>query len=362
MSDLETDVDSAISSSDDEEMLILGNVRTKNSNYFEETIQNYDDATFFEHFRVSRTALEDIVQKYETSQFYNTQSGQHGKITSAEQILITLWYMGHETASFHDVADGFDITISSLYRILRRVIFCLSNLSQEIIKWPTDEEKPVCEEHFRAKGFPRVIGAIDGSHIRIDKPVDDSDSYIKRKSYHSIQMQAICDHEKKIIDLFVGYPGSVHDSRVFRNSSFYRTMAEKCGDYFILADSGYPLTTHVLTPFRDRGQLTNRQINYNVKLCRNRYTIEHCFGILKQKFRQLYHIKIRDIRFIVHTIRAACVLHNIALQDGIDLQEDIAPLVPLNQVNQHGDDNGAYDEDDINAQDIRRMIVEMLPM
>lgn len=97
--------------------------------------------------------------------------------------------MGHEAASFRDVADRFCITISSLYRTLRRVIFSLSNLSPQIIKWPTEEEKIVSEEHFRANGFPRVIGAIDGSHIRIDKPINDSDSYINRKGYYSIQVR-----------------------------------------------------------------------------------------------------------------------------------------------------------------------------
>lgn len=173
-------------------------------------------------------------------------------------------------------------------------------------------------------------------------------------------MQAVCDYNKKIIDVFVGYPGSVHDSRVFRNSLLYRTLEEKCGNYFLLADSGYPLTPHVLTPFRDRGQLTNRQVNYNIKLCRTRYVIEHTFGILKQKFRELYHIKIRDIRFIVHTIRAACVLHNIALEDGIDFQEDLPADYEL--VNEIHEDENDINEDDRNAQEIRNVIVRTLPL
>lgn len=96
--------------------------------------------------------------------------------------------MGHQTVSIRDVADRFNITISSLYRILRRVIFCLSNLSPQIIKWPTNEEKMISEEHFQANGFPRVIGAIDGCHIKIDKPDVDSDSYINRKGYYSIHV------------------------------------------------------------------------------------------------------------------------------------------------------------------------------
>lgn len=88
-------------------------------------------------------------------------------------------------------------------------------------------------------------------------------------------MQVVCDKELKIRDIFVGYPGSVHDSRVFRNSPLYQSIAEKCGNYFILGDSGYPLNENLLTPFKDQEQLTARQLNYNVQLSKNRYVIEH---------------------------------------------------------------------------------------
>lgn len=120
-------------------------------------------------------------------------------------------------------------------------------------------------------------------------------------------MQVVCDHKRKIRDIFVGFPGSVHDSRVFRSSPLYNTLPEKCENHYILGDSGYPCLRHLLTPFRDRGNLTPEQQNYNYKLATNRYIIEHCFGILKQKFRQLYHLKLRKIEEIVNFIPACCV-------------------------------------------------------
>lgn len=73
-----------------------------------------------------------------------------------------------------------------------------------------------------------VLGAIDGSHIRIDKPVEDANSYINRKQYFSIHVQGTVNHNLKFIDIFVGYPGSVH-TRVFKNSSIYNDLHELCG-------------------------------------------------------------------------------------------------------------------------------------
>lgn len=170
-------------------------------------------------------------------------------------------------------------------------------------------------------------------------------------------MQAVCDYNGKLIDVFIGYPGSVHDSRVYRNSPLRNSLAEKCGQYFILGDSGYPLQTNLLTPYKDRGNLTRRQQNYNLKLAKNRYVIEHCFGILKQKFRQLYHIKLRNIPFIVHFIRAACVLHNIAKNEFI-LDNEGEPEEPINVGNNENLEN--EEAGNIGAQVIRNRIADTL--
>jgi len=70
--------------------------------------------------------------------------------------------------------------------------------------------------------------AIDGSHIRIDKPAEDPDSYINRKQYFSIHVQGTVDHNMKFIDIFIGYPGSVHDTRVFKNSTLYNDLHNLC--------------------------------------------------------------------------------------------------------------------------------------
>lgn len=290
--------------------------------------------------------------------------------------------MGHQTASFRDVSDRFNVTISSLHRIIKRVAIFLSNLSPQIITWPNDNEKREIEQHFREKGFPGVIGAIDGSHIKIDKPENDAESYMNRKGFYSIQVfvqcrcltksslcifkfqiQAVCDHNRKIRDVFIGYPGSVHDARVFRNSPLCANLEGMCGRYVLLGDSAYPLKTNLLVPFKDRGQLTQRQVNYNILLAKNRYLIEHSFGILKQKFRQLYHVKLRRIEYIVHLIRAACVLHNVCINDEFIVDENVVQdmLPPENNMNDD-DDEEADDEADVDARRMRDQIVNTLRM
>ena len=107
------------------------------------------------------------------------------------QVLIFIWFISHQTASFRDVADRFGIAISTLHKTIQRVGIFLSNLSPQIIKWPTENEKREIESHFSENGFPGVIGALDGCHIKIDKPQHDSESYINRKGYYSVQVNIL---------------------------------------------------------------------------------------------------------------------------------------------------------------------------
>nr|CAI5836648.1 unnamed protein product [Callosobruchus analis]CAI5844147.1 unnamed protein product [Callosobruchus analis] len=279
------------------------------------------------HFRISRELTEHLADRFAQSHYFHYQEGDSEKVTPLKCVTIFLWFAGNEAVTYRDVADRFAISKSTLFKIVNRVTRFLSNLSPEVIQWPSNEQKIAIEQSFREKHFPGVIGVVDGSHIRIDKPNNDPESYFNRKKFHSIQVQAVCDHKKKILDVFIGFPGSVHDSRAFRASSLSTSLAEKCNDFHILGDSGYPCLQHLLTPFRDNGHLTRQQVNYNRILSKNRCVIEHSFGLLKQKFRQLYHVKLHKIENIVHLIRACCVLHNLALHEEFPMEEDDLPAV-----------------------------------
>lgn len=72
----------------------------------------------------------------------------------------------------------------------------------------------------------------------------------------------------------------------------------------------------MLTPFRNNRHLIKEQKKINKKLSTCRVSIEHAFGQLKQRFRQLCQVKMRNIERICHFIRSCCTLHNLALISG----------------------------------------------
>ncbi|XP_036322560.1 protein ALP1-like [Rhagoletis pomonella] len=185
-------------------------------------------------------------------------------------------------------------------------------MSLDVIKWPSNVKKQESANYFAKLGFSKAIGCIDGTHIVIDPPSERKDDYINRKGNVTLIMQGICDEHRKFINVFVGFAVSSHDSWVLQNSPIYRNLASACGGNYLLADSAYPCSDFIITPYKDNGHLSHDQKRFNMSLSKGRIAIEHAFGLLKQRFRQLYYCKLRVIDKLCRFIGACCVLHYLA--------------------------------------------------
>lgn len=88
------------------------------------------------------------------------------------------------------MCEKFDVGLATALRSVRRVSHALHSLAPQFIRWPRGEHaRQVAREFESHSAFPRVVGAIDGTHIKINAPTEDAQSYINRKGTHSIQVQ-----------------------------------------------------------------------------------------------------------------------------------------------------------------------------
>lgn len=148
----------------------------------------YTEKEFAEHFKVPRNLIVDLALEFEDSEYYPKKETGLPRIGAEKCLFVFVWYTTHEAASFRDVSDRFNIAVSTLHIIIYNVAHFLSYKSDQIITWPTAEEKLEIEQDFLEMGFPGVIGCMDGSHVRIDQPKHDPDSYLNRKKFYSIQV------------------------------------------------------------------------------------------------------------------------------------------------------------------------------
>ena len=239
------------------------------------------------------------------------------------KMLSTVWMVSN-TESFRSVADRFGFNKGTLHRVVMSVCKCITSIRDDVISWPTtnSQYQTLASDFEKVGGIPGVIGAIDGTHIRIPGPSDHRDAYINRKGTPSIQLQVVCDSKMQFLDVYTGWPGSVHDSRVFNNSPLKSRLEELPSQFHLLGDSAYALNQYLLVPFRDNGHLIALEKNFNKVHSSTRVEIEMAIGLLKGKFRRLKFLEMYNILDSPYIIFSACALHNFILKrSDLDLDE-----------------------------------------
>lgn len=186
--------------------------------------------------------------------------------------------------------------------------------------------------------FPNVIGCVDGSYISVTTPSKKIRStYTNRHDQTSITLQAICDSDKRFLDVFTGPPSKVHDSRIYKLSPISDRLQIICeGKFHILGDSAYELREWLLTPYRNYEMMSAEKNNFNDKFCPTRVVIENAFCHLKGRFRQLMRLDVRDVNRLTKFIVSCCVLHNIC----IDMKDFLEENVLEGEVNMNMDEDG----------------------
>ena len=113
------------------------------------------------------------------------------------------------------------ISQATVSRILYVFVDAMVKKASHYIYMPKKEILRVFEDFEQVSYLPRVIGAIDGSHIRITAPSEDEYANVNRKRYHSINIQAVCNANLIFRDVVAKWLGSHHDSFLLEASSVH---------------------------------------------------------------------------------------------------------------------------------------------
>ena len=148
-------------------------------------------------------------------------------------------------------------------------------------------------------------------------------------------MQGTVNHLAQFTDVYIGWPGRVHDARVFVNSTLYKkgqdnellpnwteSLGGKDVPLVILGDPAYPLLPWVMKAFSDNGRLSSQQKTFNYRLSLARVTVEHAYGRLKGRWRCLLKRLDIHVRDVLELVAACCTLHNICEVHGDTFNED----------------------------------------
>ncbi|GBG85166.1 hypothetical protein CBR_g39731 [Chara braunii] len=235
--------------------------------------------------------------------------------------------------TYESGTSTFGIGRATSLQAVRDVTAAMLNAYPDVIKWPVGRRRAQILRAFRDKGFSNCFGVIDCTHIYIDKPAGAPPvNYYDRRQKFSVQAQVVVDLDLRILDVHVGYPGSVHDVRVLHNSHMWRRA--ESGDLFdappknlphgvvtrgyLLGDDGYPVACPwIIQPYGGIFQGPDEErLDTWQKVARG--CVERAFGRLKCVWRLFLRTHKTNLQTLPQQFVAVYTLHNILLDAEVD--------------------------------------------
>ncbi|KAK0394078.1 hypothetical protein QR680_000557 [Steinernema hermaphroditum] len=281
-----------------------------------------DEKSFKEYTRMKPRTFYKLLHLVEP--FLEPKKKKTTGIVAEHMLVVTLRYLATGN-SFHSLHFAFRMGVSTVSKVVKKTCDALHKALKNNIGLPKSPNGwlELSEAFEREWNFPLVLGAIDGKHIRIQKPSRSGSLFFNYKHFFSTVLLGICDADYRFLYYDIGNYGHHHDSHVLESSSFgrslqegsfqfpedsYLTGTEVLLPYFFLGDAGFPLQERLQKPFT--GTTSKIQATFNYRLSRARRVIEDAFGILATRWR----ILLKDIETstpLADSIVRACLhLHN----------------------------------------------------
>ncbi|CAL9685020.1 unnamed protein product [Knipowitschia caucasica] len=309
-------------------------VRQKSDAWWRQVVSEWTDSDWRANFRMLKNTFNILCDLLRPQ--LQRQTMVRRPLSVERRVALCLWRLATGDC-FRTISNLFGIGKSTAVTVTNEVCSAIaSTLLPLFIKTPSLSEFRAIAQGFRDRwGFPQCAGAIDGTHIPIKAPQHAPSEYYNRKGFYSIILQGVVDYRLRFWDINVGWPGKVHNARVFSESSIFRegqsgTLLPNITETFagtevplvILGGSAYPLQSWVMKPYPDHAHTTPAQLHFNYRLSRARMTVERAFGRLKGRWRCLMTRNDGQLENMNDVVAACCVLHNFC-EDNSECCEDL---------------------------------------
>ena len=150
--------------------------------------------------------------------FHNNSSNSQPPVE--EQMMVTLKRLGcfGNGPSVGMLAPFFQIGEGKVELYTNRCLMGILALKDQILSWPNTEAHQIIQEEFKEVGFDGCVGAIDGSLIILQNfPEQDGPDYYSRKGSYGITTLLVCENNKKILYVYTGWPGCLHNQQLMSN-------------------------------------------------------------------------------------------------------------------------------------------------
>jgi hypothetical protein len=292
-----------------------------------ESIYNNDE--FLSVFHVTRSTFKRIVALVKDNPVLQGQNSekQSKHFVPEIHLLATFKFFGAEgnQGGSKQLCENLGMGKGSISNYVDRGVKAILSLRDQCFFWPSEEERLEISSRIKSRYFfKNCVGIIDGTHLGLStRPENCGEEYFTRKGQYALSALIIVDDKKRIRHASVGWPGSVHDNRIWSNSRIVLNPR----DYFspneyTIGDSAFTNSNIMVTSYmRASGQavLPAGQSWFNDVLNVPRSGVENTIGIWKGRFPWLRNMRMRirnrqSMVKIITYVYATIILHNLCVK------------------------------------------------
>ncbi|GLJ06430.1 hypothetical protein SUGI_0039060 [Cryptomeria japonica] len=298
---------------------------------------------FKSFFRVSKKTFDyicSLVKEDFLSRPSSSLVNVEGKALSVEnQVAIALKRLASGESQL-SVGEAFGVGQSIVSQVTWKFVEVMEEHGLQHLKWPDASEMEKIKGNFeRIQGMPNCCGVIDVTHIVMSLASSEASAvWHDHESNYSMLLQAVVDPDMKFRDILTGWPGSLNDYRLLKNSCFFRLCESgkrlngRVKDLaqelqireYVIGDTGYPLLPWLITPYQGRENSPSK-MRFNARHHATRMVAERALARFKATWRIIDGVMWRpDKHKLPRIILVCCLLHNIIIDLEDELQQDVA--------------------------------------
>ena len=287
--------------------------------------REYLDMKYIETFRVSKVVFSWLLQLCRARLEFET-TNMRCSVSPEKRLAILLHWLGHGFAE-RQLATLYRVGPATVNGILHSgveaVMTCLVPIS---IRFPVGQAlHDQMLEFEEVSGLPLCAGAVDGTFMRIRKPVQWGDQYWCYKSFPAIIVLAVVNARGHYTFVDAGRAGSLGDAFTFNHSRLKANIDNgkwlvgetqvvngKILKPYIVGDSAFALSPSLMKAFPHPAP-PGRRKRLNAAVCRARKIVEQSFGDTKGRFKILSRASFNDPNYAAKVAVVCCALHNVCM-------------------------------------------------
>jgi len=233
--------------------------------------------------------------------------------------------------SFYDVAPLYGISAAEVRRGFWFVVEAVNKHPDFLIAFPTEEnDQRRIAQGFKALSdaeFDCCAGAVDGLLLWIQRPTaahskkcrcDAGKFWCGRKHKYGLNLQGVCDHRGRFLDISIVFPASCSDCLAFEGSSLFTSLENGllAEGLCLFGDNAYLNASYMATPYA--AVSGGERDNYNFYFSQLRIRIECAFGMFVHRWAMLRAPMPVNLSVgkIVAIVMAMARLHNFCIDEG----------------------------------------------